>query len=96
MATAGPAALAIRFHTSSEPSAIPGGAQFHAEAKLGTNFLLASRLLDREGVASPRLPEVLQAVARLAGGVGGLIVTGPGVRAVPADAAAVTPAWRKA
>ena len=96
VAGAGPAALAVRFETRAAPSAVRGGAQFHAEAKLGTNDLIASRLLDHAGVANPRLPDVLRTVARLAGGVVGLMVPGPGVRARSVDDAAVTPAWRTA
>ena len=62
----------------------------------GSNLLLPSRLLDAAALKSPLLPSVLRTVVdQSAGGLQGLLVSGPGVRSVAPDSAAANPAWRR-
>ena len=70
--------------------------QFHPSAEMGSNTLVSSRLLDEAGLKDKSLQKKLRKIAHAGGGVAGLWVTGPGVRARPVDSAAVSPAWRTA
>jgi hypothetical protein len=64
------------------------------DAEVGVNLVLGSRLWDRAAVLDT---EGLEKTFRAVGdqGVQGIFVSGPGVRSVPANSAAVTPAWRR-
>ena len=95
VARAGTASLVADLRITGGDAARLALAPSSRETPVETDFIITMRLLDKEGVTHPRMPEVLWRMANAVGRAGDLMITRPRIRSIPADSTAAHPAWQK-